>query len=172
MTGVAVVALAGVVVNNAIILIDYTNQLRRRGLALRDAIATAGRTRLRPVMLTAITTALSLMPTALHVSFDFRTFQFVVGGESAAWWGPLATALIFGLMIATFLTLILVPCAYLLTAGWAAWAGKSFGRFFNPATDEVPEEPVDEYEGLPLDPSPQPAKVAIKAKEVEEVVSK
>jgi multidrug efflux pump subunit AcrB len=152
MTGVAVVALAGVVVNNAIILIDYTNQLRKGGMRLVDAVATAGRTRLRPVMLTALTTALSLLPTALHVSFDFRNFQVVVGGESAAWWGPLATALIFGLIIATFLTLILVPCAYFVTANWASWSGKKFGGLFNPTTDEPEKPQSDDYDNLPLEP--------------------
>lgn len=152
MTGVAVVALAGVVVNNAIILIDYTNQLRRGGLGLTDAIATAGRTRLRPVMLTAITTALGLLPTALHVSFDFRKFEVVVGGESAAWWGPLATALVFGLMIATFLTLVLVPCAYLVTAKWADWMGRKAGGLFNPAED--PPEPAAEAPLYPPEEAP------------------
>ncbi len=135
MTGVATVALAGVVVNNAIILIDYTNQLRAGGMGLLDSIAIAGRTRLRPVILTAVTTALGLLPTAMHVSFDFRNFQVVVGGESAAWWGPLATALVFGLIIATFLTLVLVPCAYLVTARWADWAGRTFSGLINPSED-------------------------------------
>ncbi|MCC6463703.1 MAG: efflux RND transporter permease subunit, partial [Planctomycetes bacterium] len=140
MTGVAVVALAGVVVNNAIVLIDYTNQLRAEGRSLLDAVATAGRTRLRPVLLTALTTALGLLPTALHVSFDFRAFEVVFGGDSAAWWGPLATALVFGLMIATFLTLVLVPCAYVVTAGWADRAGRWARRFINPPVDRDPDD--------------------------------
>ncbi|MCL4731673.1 MAG: efflux RND transporter permease subunit, partial [Planctomycetes bacterium] len=165
MTGVAVVALAGVVVNNAIILIDYTNQLRTRGLGLVDAIATAGRTRLRPVVLTAVTTALGLLPTAMHVSFDFRRLTLVVGGESAAWWGPLATALVFGLMIATFLTLVLVPCAYLVTAGWADWAGRRLARLVNPAADPPPHAAPAGADEAPLyppedTPPPQPARPA------------
>ncbi len=156
MTGVAVVALAGVVVNNAIILIDYTNQLRQGGMPLVTAITTAGRTRLRPVMLTAVTTALGLLPTALHVSFDFHKFQWVVGGESAAWWGPLATAMVFGLMIATFLTLILVPCAYLVTANWAAWSGRAFGAFFNPSEDAAPKPHADDRPPEETPPPPEP----------------
>lgn len=160
MTGVAVVALAGVVVNNAIILIDYTNQLRQAGMGLIDSIAVAGRTRLRPVLLTAVTTALGLLPTALHVSFDFRNFAVVVGGESAAWWGPLATALVFGLMIATFLTLVLVPCAYLVTAKWADWAGRKMGRLVNPSEDApVPvaagDAPLYPPEDTPPPPEPR-----------------
>ena len=143
MTGIAVVALAGVVVKNGIILIDYINHLRKQGMSLVDAVATGGRTRLRPVMLTASTAALGLLPTALHVSFNFRSFSFHVGGDTAAWWGPLATALVFGLMIATFLTLVLVPCAYLVTASWAGRAGRFTGKLFNPAEDP-PEEPQDE----------------------------
>jgi multidrug efflux pump len=146
MTGIAVVALAGVVVKNGIILIDYINHLRKQGMSLVDAVATGGRTRLRPVMLTASTAALGLLPTALHVSFNFRQFNFHVGGDTAAWWGPLATALVFGLMIATFLTLVLVPCAYLVTAGWAGRAGRLTRNFFNPAEDPPEQPPADEHE--------------------------
>jgi len=137
MTGVAIIALAGVVVNNAIILIDYINQLRRdHGLPLVEAIVTGGRTRLRPVLLTAITTALGLLPMALEFSFDFFQFKFVMGGESSAWWAPLATATIFGLMIATVMTLVLVPAAYLVTAGWRDTYQRLFTRFLG-STDEL-----------------------------------
>lgn len=151
MTGVAVVSLAGVVVNNAIVLIDYINQLRsKHGLALHDAIVEAGKTRLRPVMLTAITTGLGLLPMALQFSFDFRQFKFVVGGESAAWWAPLATAVIFGLMIATVLTLVLVPAAYLLTDGWSGWYRRFFNRVFGSA-----DELSDDQKETPNGPGPQ-----------------
>ncbi|MDC1141517.1 efflux RND transporter permease subunit [Planctomycetota bacterium] len=127
MTGVAIVALAGVVVNNAIVMIDYTNQLRREGKALMDAVIEAGKTRFRPVVLTAITTTLSLLPMALEISVDIRSliigdfgkFGIIFGGESSAMWAPLATAVMFGLMIATVLTLVLVPAAYLITSRWA-----------------------------------------------------
>lgn len=109
MTGVGVISLAGVVVNNAIVLIDYFNQLKARGLAVKDALVQAGLVRLRPVLLTAVTTILGLLPMATAVSFDFRNFKLDVGTESAEWWGPMAVAVIFGLALATLLTLIVVP---------------------------------------------------------------
>jgi CzcA family heavy metal efflux pump len=115
MTGIGVISLAGVVVNNAIVLIDYINKLRQRGLELSDALIRAGTVRFRPVMLTAITTILGLTPMALGVSFDFRTLSLQVGGESAQWWGPMAVAVIFGLAVATLLTLVVVPVLYSLS---------------------------------------------------------
>jgi len=116
MTGIGVISLAGVVVNNAIVLIDYINQLRRQGVELYEALLRAGLVRFRPVMLTAITTILGLLPMAIGVSFDFRNLSMIVGGESAQWWGPMAVAVIFGLAIATLLTLIVVPVLYAVFA--------------------------------------------------------
>ncbi|TNF49859.1 efflux RND transporter permease subunit, partial [bacterium] len=109
MTGIGIISLAGVVVNNAIVLIDYINLLRKRGMELSEALVKAGTVRFRPVMLTAITTILGLTPMALGVSFDFKSFSLQVGGEMSQWWGPMAVAVIFGLGFATLLTLILVP---------------------------------------------------------------
>ena len=109
MTGIGVISLAGVVVNNAIVLIDYINQLMARGLASAEALLRAGSVRFRPVMLTAITTILGLLPMATGVSLDFRKIALDIGGESSQWWGPMAVAVIFGLGFATLLTLILVP---------------------------------------------------------------
>ena len=109
MTGIGVISLAGVVVNNAIVLIDYYNQLLTKGLKSFDALMRAGSVRFRPVMLTAITTILGLLPMATGVSFDFRKFAWDIGGESSQWWGPMAVAVIFGLGFATLLTLIVVP---------------------------------------------------------------
>ncbi len=114
MTGIGVISLAGVVVNNAIVLIDYINQLRARGLDLREALVRAGIVRFRPVMLTAMTTILGLLPMAIGVSFDFKTLAWEIGGESAQWWGPMAVAVIFGLAFATILTLVVVPVLYSL----------------------------------------------------------
>ncbi len=121
MTGVGVISLAGIVVNNAIVLIDYIDVLRKRdGLGTREALVQAGKTRLRPVLLTAITTALGLVPLAIGLNFDFFGFfaslspEFFWGGEQAAWWGPMAVAVIVGIIFATFLTLILVPVLYSL----------------------------------------------------------
>jgi CzcA family heavy metal efflux pump len=109
MTGIGVISLAGVVVNNAIVLIDYYNQLLDRGLNSFDALMRAGSVRFRPVMLTAITTILGLLPMATGISFDFRKMAMDIGGESSQWWGPMAVAVIFGLGFATLLTLIVVP---------------------------------------------------------------
>ena len=114
MTGIGVISLAGVVVNNAIVLIDYINQLVREGMELNAALIRAGTVRFRPVMLTAVTTILGLLPMAIGVSFDFKTFTWEIGGESADWWGPMAVAVIFGLAFATLLTLVVVPVLYSL----------------------------------------------------------
>lgn len=109
MTGIGVISLAGVVVNNAIVLIDYYNQQLTKGLASYDALVRAGSVRFRPVLLTAITTILGLLPMATGISFDFRKMALDIGGESSQWWGPMAVAVIFGLGFATLLTLIVVP---------------------------------------------------------------
>jgi multidrug efflux pump subunit AcrB len=114
MTGVGVISLAGVVVNNAIVLIDYTNKLRERGYELRDAVVAAGATRLRPVLLTAITTILGLIPMVTGVSFDFHTLSISWVSESSQWWRSMAVVVIFGLTVATFLTLVVVPTLYYL----------------------------------------------------------
>jgi multidrug efflux pump len=119
MTGVGVISLAGVVVNNAIVLIDFVDILRDRdGLSRREALVEAGRTRFRPVILTAMTTVLGLVPLAIGFNFDFVGLFSALdpdlywGGEQAAWWGPMAIAVIAGLTFATVLTLVLVPVMY------------------------------------------------------------
>lgn len=150
MTGVAIVALAGVVVNNAIVMIDYTNYLKSQGMQLVEAVVQAGRTRLRPVLLTAITTTMSLAPMALQVNVDFRSllvgefgkFGIIVGGEGSEMWAPLATAVMFGLMIATALTLMLVPAAYIITAKWGEKASEIYNRLLG-RIDE-PQKTSDE----------------------------
>lgn len=114
MTGIGVISLAGVVVNNAIVLIDYINQLIGEGMEVTAALVRAGTVRFRPVLLTATTTILGLLPMALKISYDFRTLSWEVGGESGDWWAPMAVAVIFGLAFATLLTLIVVPVLYSL----------------------------------------------------------
>ncbi|MEE9167889.1 MAG: efflux RND transporter permease subunit [Candidatus Neomarinimicrobiota bacterium] len=116
MTGLGVISLAGVVVNNAIVLIDYINTLRwRDGLDRLESLVTGGMTRFRPVILTAITTVLGLVPLAVGLNIDFLGMysrlepELYWGGEQSAWWGPMAIAVIAGLTFATFLTLLLVP---------------------------------------------------------------
>ena len=112
MTGVGIISLAGVVVNNAIVLIDYTNKLRDSGMALRESIISAGATRLRPVMLTAVTTILGLLPMVTGISYDFHIMALSMASESSQWWRSMAIVVIFGLMIATVLTLVVVPSLY------------------------------------------------------------
>jgi Cu/Ag efflux pump CusA len=121
MTSVGVISLAGVVVNNAIVLVDYTQQLIDRGLPRDDAIVAAGATRMRPVVLTAMTTILGLIPMVTGKSIDFQplkrgelpVLQWV--SESSQWWGGMAVAVIWGLALATVLTLVVVPVLYSLT---------------------------------------------------------
>jgi len=135
MTGIGIISLAGVVVNNAIVLIDYTNLLRARkreelGIEedgrlsneeLIETIVMAGKTRLRPVLLTAITTVLGLVPLAIGMNINFFTLfteydpQYYTGGDSTMFWGPMSWTVIFGLTFATFLTLIVVPCMYVIS---------------------------------------------------------
>jgi multidrug efflux pump subunit AcrB len=112
MTGLGVISLAGVVVNNAIVLLDYVEQLRTRGASMREALIRAGTARFRPVILTALTTILGLVPMAIGVSIDFKKFEIIHGTQSTEWWGPMAVAVIFGLAFATVLTLLMVPTMY------------------------------------------------------------
>ena len=134
MTGIGIISLAGVVVNNAIVLIDYTDLIRSRKREelkisdeqnlskedLLDSIVKGGKTRLRPVLLTAVTTVLGLIPLAIGMNIDFygllSSFEpkFYIGGDNADFWGPMAWTVIFGLTFATFLTLVVVPVMYLL----------------------------------------------------------
>ena len=116
MTGIGVISLAGVVVNNAIVLLDYVELVREReGLDVREALVKAGLVRFRPVILTAITTVLGLIPMATGISVDFRGMSIIIGGDSAQFWGPMAVAVCFGLVVATVLTLVMVPTMYSIT---------------------------------------------------------
>lgn len=117
MTGIGVISLAGIVVNNAIVLCDFIFQQRRQGATRREAIVAAGLTRLRPVLLTAITTILGLIPLTTGINFDFFSGELLLGGESSDWWGPMGVAVIFGLAAATVLTLVVVPVTYDVLAG-------------------------------------------------------
>ncbi|MFH1881229.1 MAG: efflux RND transporter permease subunit [Planctomycetota bacterium] len=114
MTGIGVISLAGVVVNNAIVLLAYTRQLRQRGMDFVSAAAEAGVTRLRPVLLTATTTIIGLIPMAIGISYDFHTFTWATKSESSQWWRNMAVVVIFGLGFATILTLVVVPSLYVM----------------------------------------------------------
>ena len=147
MTGVGVISLAGVVVNNAIVLIDYTNRLHKRGMHFREAIVAAGCTRLRPVILTAVTTILGLMPMVTGIAFNFHNMELSTASESSQWWGPMASAVIFGLAMATVLTLVVVPTLYSLvyTSSRAAGRGvkavrRAYWAPFHRLTGTTPEE--------------------------------
>ena len=135
MTGVGIISLAGVVVNNAIVLVDYIDYLKanaKKRLGLdeddelslddtKDCIQQAGRTRLRPVLLTAITTVLGLLPMAVGLNIDFATLlsdfnpHIYFGGDNAIFWGPMSWTVIFGLSFTTVLTLVLIPNMYYLS---------------------------------------------------------
>ncbi|MBT3191858.1 MAG: efflux RND transporter permease subunit [Verrucomicrobia bacterium] len=129
MTGVGVISLAGIVVNNAIVLVDCVRQRKEDGMDTASAVVAAGRLRLRPVLLTAITTVLGLIPMAVGYSFEFHEWppRIVAGAESSQWWAPMAVAVIFGLGVATVLTLVLVPLMYSLVDSFVAWMAKYFG---------------------------------------------
>ncbi len=114
MGGIGVISLAGIVVNNNIVLIDTYNVLRREGYAVVDAVLRTGAQRLRPVMLTTITTILGLMPMVMQVNLDFLNRSVVFGAPSTQWWAQLATAVAGGLTFATVLTLVLTPCLLVL----------------------------------------------------------
>ncbi len=119
MTGVGVVALAGIVVRNGIVLLDFVKHKHGEGgMSLNDALLEAGRIRLRPVLLTAVATVLGLVPMATGIDFDWREFHFIFGAESAEFWRPLAVTIIFGLTISTFLTLVVLPTVYSLLDEW------------------------------------------------------
>ena len=144
---IGVISLAGVVVNNAIVLIDYTNQLvrerRERKLLgeydqlpyeeIVEASIEAGKTRLRPVLLTAITTVLGLIPLAIGFNIDFITLfteynpNIYFGGDNNIFFAPLSWAIIYGLTFATFLTLVIIPALYLLMYRLKMWIYRKGG---------------------------------------------
>lgn len=120
MSGVGIVALAGIVVRNGILLVEFTDLMIEQGMGVKEAIIEAGRTRMTPVLLTATATILGLIPLAVGLNIDFTTLlnefnpHLYFGGDNVAFWGPLSWTMIFGLTFATFLTLILVPCMLLI----------------------------------------------------------
>lgn len=136
MTGVGIIALAGIVVRNAIILLDFMKHLKASGLSLDEALVEAGRTRLRPIILTAVSTILGVIPLATGIDFDWRNFHFVTGAESSDFWRPLAVAIIFGLLVSTFLTLVIIPTVYSWLDEVLAKAGKWFRKWSGSATPQ------------------------------------
>lgn len=120
MTGLGIVALAGIVVRNGILLVEFADLMVSQGMEVREAVIEAGLTRMTPVLLTATATMLGLVPLAVGLNIDFVTMftelhpHLYFGGDNVAFWGPLSWTIIFGLSFATFLTLVLVPCMYLV----------------------------------------------------------
>jgi multidrug efflux pump len=121
MGGIGVIALAGIVVNNNIILIDTFDRLVKTAASPLDAILRTGAQRLRPVMLTTITTILGLLPLVFGINIDFIARHVSIGAPATQWWTQLATAIVFGLAFSTVLTLVVTPCALMLRANVRAW---------------------------------------------------
>ena len=121
MTGIGIVALAGIVVRNGILIVEFIDLMRENGMELEEAIIEGGKTRMTPVLLTATATILGLIPLAVGLNIDFvKMFtelnpHIYFGGDSVAFWGPLSWTMIFGLSFATFITLIIVPVMYLIS---------------------------------------------------------
>src|SRR6056297_506333 len=132
LTGMGIIAVAGIVVKNGIILIDYIDILRNDGASLKDAVIEGGATRLNPVLLTAAATILGLIPLAIGLNIDFYGLfasldpNIYFGGDNASFWGPLAWTIIFGLGFATFLTRVLVPAMYDIGVNTTAWFSEKF----------------------------------------------
>ena len=120
MTGLGIVALGGIVVRNGILIVEFIDTLKERGMKTREAIVKAGLTRITPVILTATATILGLVPLAVGFNLNFTTLftqlnpQIHVGGDNVMFWGPLSWTIIFGLSFATFLTLLFVPAMYII----------------------------------------------------------
>ena len=156
MTGVGVIANAGVIVNNNIVLIDTYDRLRREGRAAYDAILETCRERARPVVLTAVTAMLGVLAIAFGVNIDFMTRSVAIGAPSTQWWIHLSTAIVFGLGFATILTLIVTPASLMALANLAAWrqrrkerrAESRAERAEKRLTDGTRKEPA-ESDGLP-----------------------
>ncbi len=140
MTGIGVISLAGVVVNNAIVLLDYTRRLQKQGMDALSAAMEAGTTRLRPVLLTATTTIFGLIPMATGISFDFHVMRIAWRSEASQWWASMAIAVIFGLALATILTLVVVPTLYVALYRRAAKHGMG-----GLATDEADGEQLEDF---------------------------
>ena len=134
MTGVGIVALAGIAVRNGILLIEFIDIKREEGMNLHDAIVEACRIRMTPVLLTATATILGMIPLAVGFNIDFVSLfehldpKIFFGGDSVAFWGPLSWTIVFGLGFATFITLILVPTLYLMAENMKAWLNRKFKR--------------------------------------------
>lgn len=136
MLGVGVVGLAGIVIKNGILLIEFTDELRGRGMRTREAAIQAGKIRIIPVLLTALATMLGLLPLAVGFNINFATLfssfepHIFFGGDSVVFWGPLSWTIIFGLLFSFFLTLVMVPSMYLIAERLKRPMTKFYGTKF------------------------------------------
>ncbi|MBK7359047.1 MAG: efflux RND transporter permease subunit [Saprospiraceae bacterium] len=136
MTGVGIFSLAGIVVRNGILLIEFTDELRHRGTPVEEAVVEGGATRITPVILTALSAILGLIPLGIGVNMDFESLftnfdpKFYLGGDNVAFWGPLAWTIIFGLITSTFLTLLVVPAMYMLGFKTREKSRKLIAKYF------------------------------------------
>jgi multidrug efflux pump len=121
MSGLGIISLAGIVVNHNIVLIDTYNHLKAGGMGWYQALLESGHQRLRPVVLTALTTAVGIIPLAFRVNVDFVNREITYNAPSTQWWDQLASSILFGLTFATFLTLLLTPCMLALLEKFNAW---------------------------------------------------
>ena len=118
---VGVIGLAGIVIKNGILLIEFTEELRSRGLKTKEATIQAGKIRIIPVLLTAVATILGLLPLAVGFNINFESLfthldpKIFLGGDSVVFWGPLAWTIIFGLILSFFLTLLMIPSMYIMS---------------------------------------------------------
>ncbi len=138
MSGIGVIALAGIVVNNNIVLIDTFDRIVATAKSPMEAIIRTGAQRLRPVLLTTATTIFGLLPMVTRVNIDFVTREVSIGAPSTQWWQQLATAIAFGLAFATILTMIVTPSLLMLRANVAAW--RADRRAEKPADGTAPAE--------------------------------
>ena len=127
MGGIGVIALAGIVVNNNIVLIDTFDRLCKTEEDRRTAIMKTGAQRLRPVLLTTVTTVLGLLPMVFGINIDFVSRAITIGAPAMQWWSELSTSIVFGLSFATVLTLVVTPCSLMLRADAQSWRNRWFG---------------------------------------------
>ena len=162
MTMMGIISLAGIVVNNGVVLLDYAQLLidrKKEDLDLDDSdyldkkdllaqIIQSGKARLRPVLLTAITTILGLIPLAIGLNIDFFSLfsefdpKIYFGGDNVIYWGPLAWTVIYGLLVATFLTLVVVPALFYLSMLLKMWLRKKFNKVEDKLEFENPDSTV------------------------------
>ena len=163
MTFIGVISLAGIVVNNAIVLVDYIEQLRARGADKQEAVIDGGATRLRPVLLTAFTTVIGLIPLTFGINIDFVGLivdldpSFSIGSENTQFWGPMGTAIISGLTFATFLTLVIVPVMYSAFDSLAVRLSSSEDAADADGRPALAHDGDGTADGRPLPAEPRPA---------------